>query len=582
MQILKGIPVSPGIAIGPAFLLDIEGVRISEHFVSEEQVEAEVRRFEKAVEEACQELAQFASHIAQKAGSKIAEIFTAHAGMLSDEAFLEGTRDRIRKKRYTAEFAVSRTMSHWRKIFQEEPDSVLALRVADLDDLERRLLRRLVGGKKEELSALRSEVVLIAHDLAPSNTALVDPEKVKGFATDAGGPTSHTAIIARALGIPAVVGLANITKETSGGNTVIVDGTRGVVIVEPDKGTVQGYLKLRDKAQETDRILLKQLKDLPAETPDGRRIQLFVNIDSPKEIPKAIQYGAEGVGLYRTEYLYLMSKQPLTEETHFEAYMEALRQLEGRPIVIRTLDLGADKFLEGEQTIPEKNPFLGLRSIRYCLDHPELLRTQLRAILRASAFGNVKIMFPMVSTSQEMKQAREILDETRAELDKKGEKYDRNIQVGVMIEVPSAALCADSLAPLADFFSIGTNDLIQYTLAIDRANEHVAHLYRPSHPAVLRLIQMTVEAANKAGIEVSLCGEMASELMYTVLLLGLGIQQLSVAPPGVLPELKKIIRTVEYKEAKKLADTVLTSEDPEAAFDALQKLSRDLLPTLFP
>jgi len=582
MQILKGIPVSPGIAIGPAFLLDIEGVRIPEHFVSEDQVEGEVRRFEKAVEEARQELVQFAAHIAQKAGSKIAEIFAAHAGMLSDEAFLEGTRDRIRKKRYTAEFAVCRTMSHWRKIFQEEPDSILALRVADLDDLERRLLRRLVGGKKEELSALRSEVVLIAHDLAPSNTALVDPEKVKGFATDAGGPTSHTAIITRALGIPAVVGLANITKETSGGNTIIVDGTRGVVIVEPDKGTVQSYLKLRDKAQETDRILLKQLKDLPAETPDGRRIQLFVNIDSPKEIPKAIQYGAEGVGLYRTEYLYLMSKQPLTEATHFEAYMAALRQLEGRPIVIRTLDLGADKFLEEEQTTLEKNPFLGLRSIRYCLDHPELLRTQLRAILRASAFGDVKIMFPMVSTAEEMKQAREILDEIRAELDKKGERYDRDIQVGVMIEVPSAALCAGSLAPLADFFSIGTNDLIQYTLAIDRANEHVAHLYRPSHPAVLRLIQMTVEAANKAGIEVSLCGEMASEIMYTILLLGLGIQQLSVAPPIILPELKKIIRTVGYEEAKKLADTVLTSEDPEAAFDALQQLSRDLLPMLFP
>ena len=581
MEILKGIPVSPGIAIGEAFLLDTEGVRIPAHFAPEDQVENEIRRFERAVEEARQELEEFAAHMSRKAGSKIAEIFSAHAGMLTDEAFLDGARGRMREKRYTAEFAVSRTMRHWRRIFQEDPDSVLALRVADLDDLERRLLRRLVGGKKEELSALRSEVVLIAHDLAPSETASVDPEKVKGFATDAGGPTSHAAIIARALGIPAVVGLENIASEVSGGDRVIVDGTRGLVIIEPDKETLEGYLKRRSQALATDQILLEELKSLPAETPDGRRVRLLVNIDSPKEIARAVHHGAEGVGLYRTEYLYLMSQQPLDEGQHLEAYMHALRLLEGRPIIIRTLDLGADKFPDGQST-PEKNPFLGLRSIRYCLSHPELLRTQLRAVLRASAFGNVSVMFPMVATVEELTAARGILDEIRAEFDRNGEDYDRDIQVGIMIEVPSAAICADRLARLVDFFSIGTNDLIQYTLAIDRANEHVAHLYRPSHPAVLRLIKMAIDAASNAGIPVGLCGEMASEIMYAILLLGMGIEQLSVSPPTILPELKKIIRTVKYAEAKHLAETVLESDAPEEAFDALQELNRSLLPTLFP
>jgi len=585
MQVLKGIAVSPGIAIGQVFLLEAEGVRIPQHFIPDHQVAQEALRLEKALEEVQGQLEQLAEHLAQKAGSSVAEIFTAHAHMLRDEEFRRWLFDRIRQKKYTAEFAVSRTMRYWRGIFQEDPDSFLASRVADLDDLERRLLRRLLGEKREQLDSLHSEVILVAHDLGPSETATMDPEWVKGFAIDGGGPTSHTAIIAKAVGIPAVVALETATNELSGGDTIILDGTRGLVITEPSAETIRSYRRRQSEAIATDKVLLEELRDLPAETADGRRIKLLVNIDSPKEIARALDYGAEGVGLYRTEFLFLAAdpaKGGPDEQEHFEAYVSAVRQLGERPIVIRTLDLGADKFVRDGTPPREKNPFLGLRSIRYCLEHPDLLRSQLRAILRASAFGNVKVMFPLVSTAEELAKAVQILNEIRAEFDASGQEYDRTLQVGVMIEVPSAAICADSLARQADFFSVGTNDLVQYTLAVDRANEHVASLYRPSHPAVLRLVRMTVEAANRAGIEVGMCGEMASEIMYTVLLVGLGIEQISVAPPMILPEVKKIIRTVKYEEAKKLAQAVLETEEPADAFETLQQCNRELLPMLFP
>ena len=578
MDIRQGVPASPGITIGGVFLLEAEGVRIPEHFIDPSEVEEEVERLSRAFTEALDELQDLADEVQEKAGAKIAEIFVAHAGMLGDESFREEFVDRIREKHYTAEFSVSRTMRHWRKIFKR--DSFLAPRVADLEDLERRLLRHLLGQRREELSSLQTEVILVAHDLKPSQIASVDTERVKAFATDAGGPTSHTAIIASALGLPAVVGLGSVTNEVSGGDIMIVDGSRGTVIIEPDEETLERYRRRRDEVEESDRVLMQELRDQPAETPDGRRVELMVNIESPKEVGRAVECGAEGIGLYRTEFLYMTREEAPTEHDHFEAYVSAIRQLDGKPLTIRTLDLGADKFMLDQPPLEERNPFLGLRSLRLCLTQPEMFETQLRAILRASALGPVRVMFPLVSGLGELEEAWRMLMDIQEEFDRKGEEYDHDMPVGIMIEVPSAALCADILARHCDFFSIGTNDLIQYTLAVDRGNEHVANLYRPEDPGVLRLIKMTVEAGRDAGIPVGLCGEMGSVVAYTALLMGLGVDGLSVAPAQILPEVKKIIRSVSYSDAQELARQVMEAEHPGVGLKRLEELNKELLPDL--
>jgi phosphotransferase system enzyme I (PtsI) len=566
--------------MGPVFLLEAEGVRIPEHFIPEGRQDSEIARLEKAMDRALEELDRLAHQVSEKAGSTIAEIFSAHAAALRDDYFRNEFVEHIRAEKFTAEFAVSRTMRQWRSVFQQDP--FLLSKVADLDDLERRLLRNLLGAQREELSSLRSEVILVAHDLSPSQTASVDPDMVRGIAIDGGGPTGHTAIIARALGIPAVVGLGSLTGEVSGGDLVIIDGVRGAVIVEPDEETLQFYQERRTEAVRAETTLLEQLRDQPAVTTDGRTIGVMANIEFPREVARACEHGAEGIGLYRTEFLYSGSDRRPTEDEHFDAYMETIRQLEGRPLIIRTVDLGADKFTGIHDIAIERNPSLGRRSIRYCLEHPEILREQLRAVLRASAHGDVRVMFPLISGVEELLEVKRVLAELQEDFECHGRDCDLDLKVGIMIEVPSAAVCASMLAEHADFFSIGTNDLIQYTIAIDRANEHVADMYHPHHPAVLRLIKMAVDAGHERGIEVGLCGEMASEIVYAVLLLGLGLDHLSVAPPIIVPELKKIVRTVSYEDARRIADDILGRCEVDDAMDALMGYNRELLPELFP
>jgi len=580
MDVTRGIAVSPGIAIGRVFQLEAEGVRIPAHFISDAQIEDEVGRCMEAIERAQGELDGLAAHVTSAAGRSVAEIFTAHAAMLRDEYLQSEFVARIREKRYTAEFAVARTMREWRRLFQQ--DELLATRVPDLDDLERRLLHVLIGARCEDLARLTEDVILVAHDLSPSQTATIDTSRVRGIAIDGGGPTSHTAIIARALGIPAVVGLGTISSEVSGGDVIVLDGSHGVVISNPDDVTVASYRQRLSEKDDTDTVLVEEMRDKPAETVDGHHVAILGNIESPREIAEAVRHGAEGIGLYRTEFLFLTGDHMPSEQEHYDAYLQAVQSLGDRPLTIRTMDLGADKMVPGVEPFPERNPFLGRRSIRYCMGHPQILRDQLRAIMRVAVEGDVRVMFPLVCSLEELERLRTMVAALGDEMTREGIPHNQRIPLGIMIEVPSVAIHADVLARHADFFSIGTNDLIQYTLAIDRANEHVAHMYQPLHPAVLRLIRMTADAARDNGISVSLCGEMASDIACAPLLLGLGIDQFSVAPPPIVPVLKKVVRSVSYADARRLADEVLAVSHTSAATDLVTKFNHDLLPELFP
>ncbi len=576
MKVQKGTPVSAGIVIGKVFLLVSESIRIPANYLSDESYsQREVERLQTAMDEVVEELHSFAGKLGEKTSANIAEIFVGHAGMLEDESFRKEIYEGIRQHNYTAEFAVARTMRRWREIFYE--NDFLSSRVPDLNDLERRLLRQLLGHESEELSGLQDEVVLVARELTPSQIASVDSERVKGIATDSNGPASHTAIIASAYGIPAVVGLGDITGRVSGGEPIIVDGTKGEVIIDPDRDTCLRYSNRRRELEESERKLVEEVRELPSETSDGgHALSLMANIESPEGIAKAIRYGAEGVGLYRTELLFLTSGRMPTAEDHFHTYMKAVKQLDGRPVVIRTLDIRADKLIGTRPEIKEERPFLGPRSLRYCLRHPDIFKPQLRAILRASAHGNFSVMFPLVSGVEELEEAVKVLDEVKGEMDDAGESYDPDIPVGVMIELPSAAMGADALAESCDFFSIGTNDLIQYTLAVDRAREDVGGLYRPEHPAVLRLIKIAFEAAERAGIPVGLCGAMASTPLYTPLLVGLGLDSLSLAPPQILPRIKKLIRSIKFSDARQLAARVLDARGPDRARELLLEFNESL------
>lgn len=577
MLTLRGIPVSAGVAIGTAVVLDTEGYRIPPRHIDATQVPSELTRLRNALALAAVE-ARISQHaIADKLGAHVADILGAHAQLLEGNAIARDAEALIRDRLFAAEYAVAETIGRLAKALASVDASRFASRSADLLDIEKRVLGQLLGQRRQQLSHLDKPVILVAHDLTPSETAALDPKRVIAFATEAGGRASHTAIMAGALEIPAVVAVGAFLEEIYEGVTLIVDGHAGVMIIDPDASTLAKY-EIERQSFQTLEIEWSELRDLPAVTRDGVRIQLLGNIEFPHEVEHCWQRGAEGVGLYRTEFLYLGRESDPTEEEHFRAYVEVTAALKpGQPVVIRTLDVGADKFGSSSwQLEPERNPFLGLRSIRLCLRNLPLFKTQLRAILRASAGGSVRLLFPMISTLRELRECKLHLNEVREDLLCEEIGFDRQLQIGTMIEVPSAAVIADQLAREVDFFSIGTNDLVQYALAADRTNEQVADLYNPADPAVLRLIRNVIEAANRANIQVNICGEMSGDPDFTLLLLGMGMRQFSVTPHNI-PEIKRVIRSVTWTAATRVAEEAFRFDTARDVTNYLRDQTRRLL-----
>ncbi|MBX9680662.1 MAG: phosphoenolpyruvate--protein phosphotransferase [Gemmataceae bacterium] len=575
MEIKRGIAVSPGVAIGPALVLDTEGIRIPERFIDRKERQAEVDRLHEALKAAGCEARVNQDAISAKLGKQYGAIFAAHAMLIEDPELIRELEATILEKNHSAAYAVSRVMRRHAKALENLGSATFSTRASDIFDIEKSILRNLVGGAGEGLGTLQSQVIVLAHDLTPSETASLDPKMVWAFATEAGGRASHTAIMAGVLEIPAVVGLGRFVTDVSGGDEIIVDGNRGIVILNPDEETLERYEKARTTLG-TFATRLSELRDKPAETTDGCRVQLMGNIEFPSEAQHCLDRGADGVGLYRTEFLYLNKQTDPVEEEHFEAYRAVLLAMGNRPVIIRTLDLGSDKFMHRMEH-EERNPALGLRSVRLCLRNLTLFKTQLRAILRASHYGNVRIMFPMVSTLLELRQCKMLLAEVKEDLEEERIPFAKKIPVGTMIEVPSAAIMADELAREVSFFSIGTNDLIQYTLAADRTNEALASLYSAGDPSVLRLIANVVQAAQRHQIDVSVCGEMSGDPIYALLLLGLGLRQLSVTPQNI-PEIKNIIRSITLDEAKQVAEETKQFDTARDVNSYLREQTRRILP----
>lgn len=565
----KGVAASPGITIGKAFLIDQAEVQLRKYRLAESQIEAEVARLELAVTTTRQEIEAIKQKVAQGVGSKEAEIFNAYLHILDDPLLIQATKDRLRKDHLNAEYIVQQIANGLIRQFTESADEYLQERAADFNDVVMRLIRNLTGQPARWLADIKEEVVVVAKDLAPSQTASMQREKVLGFATDSGGRTSHVAIMARSLEIPAVVGLQDITGRVRNGDLLVIDGSQGLVLVNPDSKTLLKYRQAQQKMQQTSRKLRK-LNALNAVTKDGYRLIVAANLELPQEVHQALKYGAEGVGLFRTEFLYLNRAELPGEDEQFEAYRLVAQKSLPYVTIIRTLDLGGDKVASRlGVTNKESNPFLGLRAIRLCLAHPDLFKVQLRAILRASHYGKIKIMFPMISDVEELRRAKALVEEVRQELSRRRIPYDRSLEIGTMIELPSAALTADVLAREADFFSLGTNDLIQYTMAADRVNEKVAYLYNPLHPSILRLIKRVIDAGHEAKIWVGMCGEMASDPLLAPLLVGLGLDEFSTGPAFV-PLIKKTIREIHFAKSKDMAEEVLacsTSQEVEAILE---------------
>ncbi|ALU15987.1 phosphoenolpyruvate-protein phosphotransferase PtsP [Eubacterium limosum] len=563
----EGIIASPGIAIAKAFVYDKVEVEVTEKKVDDPA--AEVARLQAALEKSKEQILKIKEKASRDLGEEEAEIFEAHAMVLDDPEFVDSITAEINTNGVNAEFAVKTVTDRFFEMFDMMDDPYFSARAADIRDVGTRVLNNVMGVENVDISCLDEDTIIVADDLAPSDTAQMDKARVKGFATNIGSRTSHTAIMARSLEIPAVLGLGDITAAVKNGDMVVVDGLKGQAVINPTDDELAAYKKQQEDYQAYIRELA-ELREMEAVTTDGHKVELVGNIGSPNDTDGVHKNGGRGVGLYRTEFLYMNSDTMPDEEKQYEAYKAVIESFNGDPVIIRTLDIGGDKKLPYLPLEEEMNPFLGFRAIRLCFREVDMFKTQLRAILRASAFGNALIMFPMISGVSEVRQAKGILAECMKELDEKGQAYDKNIRVGVMIEIPSAAVTSDIIAKEVDFFSIGTNDLCQYTLAVDRMNQEVSYLYNPLHPAILRLVKTVIDASHaREGLFTGMCGEMAGDPMATLILLGLGMDEFSMSASSI-PQVKKIIRSVSYEDAKAIAEKALNLETGEEVKEIVQ------------
>ena len=551
----KGTGASPGIAIGKVLVVEHSDLEIEKKSII--NTDAEVLKLDQAVQVSKSELTKVKEKALQELGESEAEIFEAHLLVLEDPELIDSAKSKIIEEKVNADFALKEIRDMFVGMFESMDNEYMRERAADIKDVTNRIIRHLLGIKIVDLAALEEEVVLVAHDLTPSDTATMNKSKVLGFLTDIGGRTSHTAIMARTLEIAAVVGLSDITAKAKDGDYIVFNGDTGEVILNPDEDTVLKYTKLKNDFEEY-RKSLELLKGQPSITIDNRHVELAGNIGSPNDIEGLIKNDAEGVGLYRTEFLYMDKEDNFpTEDEQFEAYKAVLEGMNNKPIVIRTLDIGGDKELPYFEMEKEMNPFLGYRAIRICLDRKDIFKTQLRALYRASMYGKLRIMFPMISSLEELLAAKEVVNEVKEELKSEGIKYSDDVEVGMMIEIPSAAVISDILAKHVDFFSIGTNDLIQYTCAVDRMNQKISSLYNQFNPAVLRLIKTVIDNAHKEGKWVGMCGESAGDLRMIPILLGFGLDEFSMSPISILPA-RRFITSVSFEDMKSFSDEVLT------------------------
>lgn len=567
--ILEGIAASPGVAHGQPFVLLQRELDVPVYQVDPSKHGAEIARFEEALMKTRQQVAAVRSEVALRLGEDEARIFDAHLLVLEDKVLINETIREHEETRYNIEYCFKSAADRFIEAFESLEDDYIKERAADIRDVAKRVLRNLLGHSSSNILEMSSKRIIVSEDITPSEAAELEKNKILAIVTNAGSRTSHVVIMARSIGIPAVVGLHDATDRIENDDYVLVDGYDGLVIINPSEKTLFRYGQLKKERQHIEQVYRRNAH-LPANTKEGTQVEIGANIGGVEDCELALKRGAESIGLFRTETLFLRKDRFPTEEEQFQAYHKVASAMRGYPVIIRTLDLGGDKQMDGfNQGEVEENPFLGFRAIRFCLEHRTLFKEQLRAILRATAYGDVRVMFPMISGLKELLEAKAVLEEAKEELRARGAAFEKNLQVGAMIEIPSAAIIADVLAKHCDFFSIGTNDLIQYLLAVDRVNDRVAHLYEPTHPAVIRTLSQIIKAANQAKIKVGVCGELAADLNFVPLLVGMGVDSLS-ASAGSLPEIKHIIRHVSLTEAQQLTKEVLKEQDPKKILSMLE------------
>ena len=575
----KGIPASPGVVIGKVFLLSREAIQIKRTEIAESDVAGELERLDEAIKKTQSELSENRERILREIGEDYGNIFSAHILMLEDPLLIEATQRKVRDEKVGVEYALHQTLEEVSLVFEDIENPYVRERSTDIHDVGWNLLLNLVGGEVEVLSGLTQRSVVVAHDLSPNDTARMPRDKVIGLATDLGSRTTHTAIIARTMGVPAVVGLRDITQRVKTGDDIILNGNEGSVIVKPAPEVVRQYEGIQEKFSAFTQELGK-LREMAAETIDGRKIILGANIELPEEIGLVHAHGGEGIGLYRTEFLYMNRRELPSEEEQFIVYRDLAQSMSPKGVIIRTFDIGGDKFPSRYCYPHDPNPFLGFRAIRLSLKETDVFKEQLRAILRASVYGALKIMLPMISVLEELVDSKRIIESAKDDLRNEGIPFDEEIEVGIMIEVPSAAMTADLLAAEADFFSIGTNDLTQYLIAVDRGNENINHLYQPLHPGMLRLIKQVADCAHSADIRVGMCGEMAGDPLCTLMLLGLGFDELSMSPVAI-PEVKRVVRASRMEEAEAVVKKVYGFSTTREISEYLTTIVRDKLPEIY-